>query len=57
MVTSVLTLPQLGIFAQGSRAHHFLELDLRPGIEPAAAVAPSLNALDAVGRRSTPEGR
>ena len=24
-------LPQFGIFAQGSHAHHFLEFDLKPG--------------------------
>ena len=33
------TLPQFGIFAQGTHAHHFLEFDLRPGVTPAAAVA------------------
>ena len=33
-------LPQLGIFAQGTAAHHFLEFDLRPGVEPADAIAP-----------------
>ena len=32
-------LPQFGIFAQGTHAHHFLEFDLRPGITPTAAVA------------------
>lgn len=26
-----LTLPQFGIFARGTPAHHFLEFDLRPG--------------------------
>ena len=31
-------LPQLGIFAQGTVAHHFLEFDLRRGVSPAAAV-------------------
>jgi porphyrinogen peroxidase len=31
-------LPQLGIFAQGTAAHQFLEFDLRPGIRPAEAV-------------------
>jgi putative iron-dependent peroxidase len=31
-------LPQFGIFAQGTHAHHFLEFDLRPGVTPAAAV-------------------
>ncbi len=33
------TLPQFGIFAQGTHAHHFLEFDLRPGIKPPQAVA------------------
>jgi putative iron-dependent peroxidase len=33
-------LPQLGIFAQGTSAHHFLEFDLRPGIRPVDAIAP-----------------
>ena len=33
------TLPQFGIFAQGTHAHHFLEFDLRPGISAADAVA------------------
>ena len=33
------TLPQFGIFAQGTDAHHFLEFDLRPGITPTDAVA------------------
>lgn len=32
-------LPQFGIFAQGTHAHHFLEFDLEPGIDPAHAVA------------------
>ncbi|HVP02124.1 MAG TPA: Dyp-type peroxidase [Solirubrobacteraceae bacterium] len=31
-------LPQFGIFAQGTHAHHFLEFDLEAGITPAAAV-------------------
>ncbi len=31
--------PQFGIFAQGTRAHHFLEFDLRPRVTPAQAVA------------------
>jgi porphyrinogen peroxidase len=26
------TLPQFGIFAQGTHAHHFLEFDLKPGV-------------------------
>jgi putative iron-dependent peroxidase len=33
-------LPQLGIFAQGTSAHHFLEFDLHPGISPADAISP-----------------
>jgi putative iron-dependent peroxidase len=32
-------LPQFGIFAQGTHAHHFLEFDLRPGVSPTQAVA------------------
>ena len=32
-------LPQFGIFAQGTHAHHFLEFDLLPGVTPTAAVA------------------
>ena len=32
-------LPQFGIFAQGTHAHHFLEFDLRPGVEPEEAIA------------------
>jgi putative iron-dependent peroxidase len=30
--------PQFGIFAQGTHAHHFLELDLRDGVAPRDAV-------------------
>jgi len=33
------TLPQFGIFAQGTHAHHFLELDLKPDVTPGDAVA------------------
>jgi putative iron-dependent peroxidase len=33
-----LPLPQFGIFAQGTHAHHFLEFDLRPGVTAAEAV-------------------
>ena len=33
------TLPQFGIFAQGTHAHHFLEFDLKPGVTPHDAVA------------------
>jgi putative iron-dependent peroxidase len=29
------TLPQFGIFAQGTHVHHFLEFDLKPGVAPA----------------------
>jgi porphyrinogen peroxidase len=32
-------LPQFGIFAQGTHAHHFLEFDLRPGITATQAVS------------------
>ena len=38
------TLPQFGIFAQGTQAHHFLEFDLRPGVSPTAAL-PSFRRL------------
>jgi deferrochelatase/peroxidase EfeB len=31
-------LPQFGIFAQGTHAHHFLEFDLQPGVTAAEAV-------------------
>jgi putative iron-dependent peroxidase len=33
------TLPQLGIFAQGTHAHFFLEFDLRPGVGAGHVVA------------------
>ena len=33
------TMPQFGIFARGTPAHHFLEFDLRAGVTPAQAVA------------------
>jgi porphyrinogen peroxidase len=32
-------LPQFGIFAQGTHAHHFLEFDLRDGVTPTEAVS------------------
>jgi putative iron-dependent peroxidase len=32
-------LPQLGIFAQGTAAHHFLEFDLHPDVRPTDAIA------------------
>jgi putative iron-dependent peroxidase len=32
-------LPQFGIFAQGTHAHHFLEFDLKPGVTPGRAVS------------------
>jgi putative iron-dependent peroxidase len=38
------TLPQFGIFAQGTQAHHFLEFDLRPGVHATAAL-PSFRRL------------
>lgn len=34
-----MSMPQVGIFAQGTHAHHFLEFDLRPEVRPEAAVA------------------
>lgn len=34
-----MTTSQNGIFAQGTHAHYFLELDLRPGIPPQQALA------------------
>jgi putative iron-dependent peroxidase len=42
------TLPQFGIFAQGTHAHHFLEFDLRPGVTAA-------DAVDAFRRLRTPD--
>ena len=33
------TLPQFGIFARGTQAHHFLEFDLRAGVASDQAVA------------------
>ena len=38
------TLPQFGIFAQGTQAHHFLEFDLRPGVSATMAL-PSFRRL------------
>ena len=32
-------LPQFGIFAQGTHAHHFHEFDLKPGVGSDQAVA------------------
>jgi putative iron-dependent peroxidase len=42
------TLPQFGIFAQGTHAHHFLEFDLKPrvGLERAVAVFRQLRTPD-----------
>jgi putative iron-dependent peroxidase len=40
MIERPSVLPQLGIFAQGTAAHHFLEFDLQPGVVAADAVAP-----------------
>ena len=42
------TLPQFGIFAQGTHAHRFLEFDLKPGVAPATAA-------DAFRRLRTPD--
>src|ERR1700730_16050927 len=36
---SQFTLPQFGICAQGTHAHHFLEFDLKPGVSPKQAMA------------------
>ena len=36
MPRMAFVLPQFGIFAQGTHAHHFLEFDLRPGVTPTA---------------------
>ena len=41
---AAFTLPQLGIFAQGTQAHHFLEFDLRPGVSATMAL-PSFRRL------------
>jgi porphyrinogen peroxidase len=38
MATTEFVLPQLGIFAQGTAAHHFLEFDLHPDVTPADAI-------------------
>jgi hypothetical protein len=48
---AAFTLPQFGIFAQGTHAHHFLEFDLEPGVSPAQAVAAfrQLQAPDVAG--------
>jgi putative iron-dependent peroxidase len=37
--TKRFVLPQFGIFAQGTHAHHFLEFDLKPGVAPDRVVA------------------
>jgi porphyrinogen peroxidase len=42
-----MTLPQFGIFAQGTIAHEFIEFDLRPDIDP-------LRAGQAIGRLRAP---
>jgi putative iron-dependent peroxidase len=47
-ITGRFILPQFGIFAQGTHAHHFLELDLKPGVGPREAV-------DAFRRLRTPD--
>src|SRR5438876_1938952 len=38
--------PQIGIFARGANSHYLLELDLRPGVTPAEALA-SLRRIEA----------
>jgi hypothetical protein len=40
------TVPQFATFAQGTRAHHVLEFDIREGVTPVRAVA-SLRRLRA----------
>jgi putative iron-dependent peroxidase len=35
----ILTLPQYGIFAQGTHAHYFLEFDLKPGVTSQQAIS------------------
>ena len=52
-------LPQFGIFAQGTHAHHFLEFDLAPGVTADEAVdgVPSLAHAGRVGRRRQPGRR
>src|SRR4051794_41946716 len=42
------TLPQFGIFAQGTHAHHFLEFDLRRGVS-------ATDAIDSFRRLRTPD--
>src|SRR3954468_8568594 len=42
------TLPQFGIFAQGTHAHHFLEFDLRRGVS-------ANDAIDSFRRLRTPD--
>src|SRR4051794_41469057 len=42
------TLPQFGIFAQGTHAHHFLEFDLRRGVS-------ATEAIDSFRRLRTPD--
>jgi porphyrinogen peroxidase len=37
--SALFTLPQFGIFAQGTHAHRFLEFDLKPGTTSAQALA------------------
>ena len=37
-MTSGFVLPQFGIFAQGTHAHHFLEFDLEPGVTAEQAI-------------------
>lgn len=34
-----MTFPQIGIFARSANSHYFLEFDLRPGADPAEALA------------------
>ena len=50
------TLPQLGIFAQGTDAHHFLEFDLRPGVTPTGRPKDAVSSGDRNPVRMSPGG-
>ena len=51
-------LPQFGIFAQGTLAHHFLEFDLTPGVSPRRGRGvPAARHARRLGGRRQPGGR
>ena len=52
-------LPQFGIFAQGTHAHHFLEFDLRPDVTPTRGrrLVPEAADIRGLGRRREPGRR